>query len=216
MGELPRFEKPTTPEEERDLVLDRSEYLLEHIKEQNEQHGIDHLTGVSSRKVFERDLRHALEILNGTKEEHRAGVEPLKEISVIFIDLDHFKQVNDTSGHAAGDEVLKKVAELMRNTLRESDVLARYGGDEFVVLLLRTGEEQARVVAEHLRASLDNDSRLKEFGVTASFGVCSSGALSTLDSETLITQADKAAYRAKQGGRNRVEVYTENAHTNDL
>lgn len=177
-----------------------------HIEHMEEEHGIDHLTGVHTRKSFEAKLAQAFESIGRQGEELRHGAKAITEASVIFIDLDNFKTVNDTLGHAQGDEVLKRAAELLRRALREDDVLGRFGGDEFVALLLNSNEESAIVIAEKLRRALDNDPELKEFRVTGSLGVCSSRASGAVSPEALIENADKAVYIAKNGGRNRVAV----------
>jgi len=211
MGEKPRFERPATLEEEHELVLDRSKYLLEHIAKQEEQLGIDGLTGLKNRKEFENELEKSLRAIRAGEEwRRRAGSEPLKEISLVFIDLDNFKQVNDTHGHLAGDNALKKVAEVLKKSVREADVVARFGGDEFYVLLLRANEKDGRAVADKIQTNLKNDPRLNELNVTASIGVSSSDASNPIDSTTLITRADEAAYTAKRCGRDRVEAYKKN------
>lgn len=175
------------------------------------QVGVDFLTGTNSRLIFENELNQSIKIMSGEIKEHREGVEPLKEISLVFIDLDNFKQVNDTLGHPAGDGVLKKTAELFRHTLRGTDMLARYGGDEFVALLPGTTEENAIIVANKFKTALEDNPELKKLGITASMGVSSANASNGIDSETLIKYADNAAYQAKHSGRNRVEVYKHNA-----
>ena len=187
----------------QDLKSDMKDLHIEHLEE---QHGIDHLTGVHTRKFFEAKLAQAFESIGRQGEELRHGAKAITEASLIFIDLDNFKTVNDTLGHAQGDEVLKRAAELLRSTLREEDVLGRYGGDEFVVLLLNANEESATVIAEKLRGALDNDPELKELRVTGSLGVCSSSASGAVSSEALINNADTAMYAAKNGGQNRVAV----------
>lgn len=208
MGEQPKFERPNTPEEEHELVLARSEYLLKHIAEQEERHGIDPLTGARRIEVLKKELDHLLPLVRGDikdKRKHK-GVSA-DGISLVFIDLDKFKQVNDTHGHLVGDSVLKKVSSLLMESLRDEDMLARYGGDEFAILLTNTDEEDAVRTAEKLRLALDNDSELKKFGVTASIGVCASEASTASDSETFIRHADEVTYMAKREGGNRVEVY---------
>lgn len=204
MEEFPRPKRELSKEEVQDAQIGLLEWELE---ERDAQHGIDHLTGVRTRKVFEYELEQALKVAREEIAEHRAGAEPIKEISVVFIDLDNFKRVNDTLGHAAGDTVLKRAADLLNNVLRKTDMLARYGGDEFVALLPNTNGEYAAVAAEKLRTALDTDSKLKKLGVTASIGVCSTSAPNVVDLETFIKRADAATYAAKNGGRNRVEVY---------
>ncbi len=128
------------------------------------------------------------------------------EFSLLFFDLDHFKKVNDTFGHDAGDYVLKEFSNLVRsNHLRPKDVFARYGGEEFVLLLSNTGAQKAAEMAEKIRASVEAHPFLyegKRIPVTTSLGVAE--LTSTIESaQTLLKKADQALYQAKQGGRNR-------------
>jgi diguanylate cyclase (GGDEF)-like protein len=181
--------------------LERAKRILEH------EHNFDYLTNVSSRKVFERTLEHSFRIVRGKETEQRSSAKPLKEFSLVFIDLDHFKQVNDMYGHIVGDDILKRAADRMRSAVRETDVLARYGGDEFVLLLRNTGQKGAIIAAEHLLARVAKDPVLKQFGITASLGVSSSAADRAKDAATLLRHADEAAYEAKRSGRNQVAVY---------
>jgi diguanylate cyclase (GGDEF)-like protein len=127
-------------------------------------------------------------------------------ISLIIFDLDDFKRVNDTYGHTVGDVVLKKVAKEIKRHLRRSDLLARWGGEEFVIILPHTDLEGARLVAEKLRKALEDLSieELKGEKITASFGVTQIVPGETIESAVL--RADKALYRAKELGKNRVET----------
>ncbi|MFZ3044114.1 MAG: GGDEF domain-containing protein [Minisyncoccia bacterium] len=216
MEEFPKPKRELPKEEVQDAQIGLLEWELEErdkqhaaeLEEQDRMHGIDHLTGAMTRKAFEARLAKTLESIrgNGQNEEQRQGEKKIKEASLIFIDLDNFKPVNDTLGHLSGDQVLKKAASLLQGTLREEDILGRLGGDEFVVLLIDTDEKGATVAAEKLRAALDNDSDLKELNVTGSIGVCSSSASGAETSEELIKNADDAAYAAKHGGKNQVKV----------
>jgi diguanylate cyclase (GGDEF)-like protein len=128
-------------------------------------------------------------------------------LSAVLLDLDHFKRVNDTHGHSRGDEVLAAVAATLRSSLRESDFVGRYGGEEFLILLPDTGKHEARTVAEKVRAAVDAIALANlELRVTASLGVA------TLpddggDADTLVRAADRALYSAKGRGRNRVELF---------
>ena len=191
-----------------DLEKGLDEWHIEHLQEKEQAHGIDHLTGVDTRKAFEAKLKHALDLIeHGQKEEHRHGPKSVTDASLIFIDLDQFKEVNDSLGHSRGDSVLQRAASLLRGALREEEALGRWGGDEFVVLLLNADERNALAVAEKLRVALESDPKLHTLGVTGSFGVCSSSASGATSPETLIQNADEAVYAAKHGGRNRVEAY---------
>jgi diguanylate cyclase (GGDEF)-like protein len=124
-----------------------------------------------------------------------------------MVDIDHFKRVNDTHGHPAGDTVIKELADVATRTLRPSDILARYGGEEFVVSLPDTDQEQALVVAERLRKAVEATAVVSEAGAirfTVSIGVAICTHRTPL--KDAIERADKALFAAKRNGRNRVEV----------
>lgn len=180
-----------------------------HIEYLEQQHGIDHLTGVSTRKVFENELKLSLQFVRGEIREHRKGGDGSREIALVFVDLDHFKQINDTYGHPVGDEVLKRVATLLSNSVREADIVARVGGEEFVVLLRGADQVFAAFAAEKFRAEIEklefDDIGVPGLKVTGSFGVSSSN--SSTDATVLYDHADKAAYKAKGRGRNTVVVH---------
>jgi len=125
-------------------------------------------------------------------------------LSLIILDLDDFKHINDTYGHNVGDIVLKRVALEIKKHLRRSDILARWGGEEFVIILPHTDLEGARIVAEKLRKSLEEAKILEGEKITASFGVTE--ILPEEPLEKAVLRADKALYRAKELGKNRVEV----------
>ena len=154
----------------------------------------DELTGLTNRREFSASLAREAE-------RARRFASPL---SLIMCDIDHFKRVNDTFGHDAGDRVLRGVGALMRRNTRSVDVVARWGGEEFMVLLPQSDREAAGIVAEKLRA-LVAGIRFRKIGrVTLSFGVTAYAAPEDVD--TLIKRADGALYAAKNKGRNRVEV----------
>lgn len=203
MEEFPKQKRELGTEEVQDAQIGLLEWELE---ERNEQHGIDPLTGLRRREVLEHELDQSLKIIRGEIKEKRG--ESLKELSLIFIDLDHFKEVNDTLGHPAGDEVLRKVSALLTNSVREEDVVARVGGEELVVLMRNATVPVATRHAEEIRTKVGKLSfdAYPELKVTASFGVVSSK--SSTDAKSLYAQADKALYAAKEKGRNRVEVYS--------
>ena len=122
-----------------------------------------------------------------------------------MLDIDHFKQYNDTFGHPAGDEVLQVVGPTLRAILRGHDVVARYGGEEFVVLLPATDSDEALEVAERLRSAIA-DRPWPHRPVTASLGVATSDP-DTPDAAALVDHADRALYHSKQAGRNRCTPY---------
>lgn len=199
--------------EKMDNILALHEIHREHLESEKERLGkriedlgIDGLTGVQRSENFKEGLNRVFSMIrHQEKEQRKEGVH--QKASLIFIDLDKFKLVNDNHGHLVGDEVLKSVASLLKKSLRGTDILARYGGDEFIALLPNTDEMNAVAVAEKLRVSIADDPRLKSLGVTVSLGVCSSEVSTAQDSETFIKHTDEAAYVAKRGGGNRVEVY---------
>ncbi|MBU4555402.1 MAG: diguanylate cyclase [Actinobacteria bacterium] len=159
----------------------------------------DALTGLSNRRAF--DARLAEEC---ARVERYGG-----QVSLLMIDIDGFKSVNDTAGHQAGDEVLRLVGALFKTGVRETDLASRYGGDEFAIILTGTGKTAAYAVAEKMRLAVA-DVRLDEGGldalrVTASFGLASLGPSAKCSIE-LIEAADKALYQAKREGRNQVRI----------
>ena len=166
----------------------------------------DALTGVFNRRYVDRRLLE--EIARARRQSY--------PVSFMYIDIDHFKRVNDTVGHGGGDEVLREVANRIKAELRLSDALARFGGEEFVVLLIDADLESATYVGERIRAgiaaSMIELSHGVKVSITASVGVSSlaqvPGDVSPEEQATqLIEQADEALYQAKEGGRNRVIRY---------
>ena len=124
--------------------------------------------------------------------------------TLLMIDIDHFKQINDHFGHDAGDEVLRRMVQTMRGRMRKVDQLFRIGGEEFILLLFDADETQAAVVADELRRRVEAAALLPGQTVTISIGVCTQRAGQAADE--WIKLADAALYRAKQNGRNRVEI----------
>ncbi|MDX1422702.1 MAG: PleD family two-component system response regulator [Kiloniellales bacterium] len=165
----------------------------------------DPLTGVYNRRYMKAHLeRKIMEI-----------PESAKPVSVLMCDLDHFKQINDTYGHAAGDEVLKEMAGRVADNLRDFDMVARYGGEEFVVVMPATALPAAQAVAERLCHRIGSEGfaipgLAAPLTVTASIGVASTSDPQTA-AEGLLAQADAALYQAKHAGRNRVVVSQEAA-----
>jgi diguanylate cyclase (GGDEF)-like protein len=157
-----------------------------------EQATTDPLTGVSNRLKFNREL--AVEIARST----RYGTP----LALVMVDIDHFKAVNDTHGHQVGDRVLVGVSRITAGHIRQTDLLARWGGEEFMILAANCGGQEADRLAEKLRR-LINEAAFDEVGsVTCSFGVTQFQDGDT--AETLTSRADEALYAAKRAGRNRV------------
>ena len=172
--------------------------LEEQRKKLDLQATIDILTGVHNRRYF---IEHANIRLQECARFKR-------ESALILFDIDKFKSVNDTYGHAAGDAVICAVAEATTGQLRPYDLFARYGGEEFIVFLPETGASTARKVAERLRKIVENHVthfQSKALNCTISLGVAANDG-GPVELNELINAADRALYRAKEGGRNRVEI----------
>jgi diguanylate cyclase (GGDEF)-like protein len=159
----------------------------------------DPLTGLLNRRAF---LELAIPLWNNAKRNRRP-------LSAMMVDIDFFKKINDTHGHAMGDKVLQAVSGLLAEACRSSDFAARWGGEEFIILLPETCGEQAAVLAERLRTRIE-EMRLgtlrKPIQLSASFGIAERGAHESLDQ--LINDADEWLYRAKEAGRNRVSGFS--------
>jgi diguanylate cyclase (GGDEF)-like protein/PAS domain S-box-containing protein len=156
---------------------------------------VDGLTGVFNRRYLDTRLQEELE-------RSRRHGNPL---SIMMLDIDHFKDINDTQGHICGDYTLRKISELLLNLVRTSDILGRYGGEEFCCVLPETSFEQAIVLAERCREQIAADQFSctdYQTRVTISIGVTDLHRNDTLDS--IIKRADDALYQAKRAGRNRV------------
>ena len=158
----------------------------------------DGLTGIKTRRFFWEALSAEW------KRASRSG----RPFSVVLIDLDKFKEVNDTMGHFEGDLALARVGRLLEQKSRQSNVVARYGGDEFIVLMPETGAEQAQVLAERLRQWLESDPMLAEHKITGSFGVASFP-MHGFSIEDIIRVADAGMYVSKRSGGNSVSTAQE-------
>ncbi len=155
----------------------------------------DGLTGIKTRRFFWEALS------SEWKRASRSG----RPFSVVLVDLDKFKEVNDTLGHLEGDLVLARVGRLLEQKCRQSNVVARYGGDEFIILMPETGIEQSQVLAERLRLWLATDPMLEEHHITGSFGVASFP-VHGFSMEDLIRVADAGMYVSKHAGGNQVST----------
>lgn len=175
-------------------ILDLQEQLVSANRTLQFQATHDSLTGLLNRRAI-------VEILH--KELARAQRER-EAVSVILVDIDHFKKINDTQGHPAGDAVLCRVSQIMKSSVRNYDSVGRYGGEEFLIVLPGCPSELATERAEHVRLMLSEPSPdPSENRITVSMGVAA--AHGPIKMEELLTRADDALYRAKRNGRNRVE-----------
>ena len=158
----------------------------------------DGLTGIKTRRFFFEALS------SEWKRASRSG----RPVSVVLMDLDKFKEVNDTKGHLEGDLVLTRVGRLLEQKCRQSNVVARYGGDEFIILMPETGVEQAHILAERLRLWIAQDPMLSEHHITGSFGVASFP-VHGFSMEDIIRVADAGMYVSKHKGGDRVSTAEE-------
>ena len=156
----------------------------------------DFLTEVSTRRYF----------LKRFSEEIRRAIRHKSNLALLMLDLDHFKEKNDRFGHLVGDVILKEVAGILKADLRETDLIGRYGGEEFAIVLTRTDRHRAVQVAERIRENVER-TVFKAYdelvSTTVSIGV-SVFPDEGVDIKTLIEVADKALYKAKESGRNRI------------
>jgi diguanylate cyclase (GGDEF)-like protein len=177
------------------LVWSRNERMQELAVQASQ----DPLTGLKNRRRFEEDLRTEL------ARSHRYGIAG----ALLMLDLDHFKQVNDTLGHPAGDRVLAEIAAVLRGRARETDVLARIGGDEFAIVLPRCeldeAEEVAVEIATAIRGRMSAERDVPP--ITASIGIALFGTGRRLSYESVLGRADVAMYEAKGSGRDRVRIF---------
>ena len=160
----------------------------------------DWLTGVANRRHLDERLKCEL-----VRCQRYGG-----HLSIVMADLDHFKQVNDTHGHDAGDTVISVFANIISDTVRNTDFVSRYGGEEFLIILPETNEDGALQLTERIRTLLAGR-RIPPLPipVTASFGITSANPTDNLDS--LLRRADQALYQAKESGRNRCSIFQESA-----
>ena len=179
-------------------------FLLMHKeradRETHELATTDSLTGVYNRRTFKELSEPLLSRARRTRQ----------PVSLLLLDIDHFKRVNDTHGHLAGDEILARFATLVRKCLRKEDLLARFGGEEFVVLLPGAAQQAGLGLAERIREEVEEavlhiDG--KEVRVTVSIGVAAENAERIPSLDLLLGRADEALYRAKSAGRNRVVAH---------
>ncbi len=166
----------------------RNSWLLEQVQRMAET---DALTGVANRRTFESVLEREM------SRAERSG----EQLTLVMFDIDHFKSLNDTYGHQAGDEVLKKTAAALANECRDFDTAARYGGEEFAAILPACSATESLVVAERLRQAINGVEF--ERSVTASAGIATFPVHAS-DISSLIKAADEALYESKRAGRDRV------------
>jgi diguanylate cyclase (GGDEF)-like protein len=161
----------------------------------------DGLSGLVNKRCFTSSL----------EKEFKMTMRYQNPLSLIMLDLDHFKEINDLYGHQAGDAVIREIAQILQKSLRDIDIPARYGGDELAIILPGTPPEQAFFVAKRIKKLVEGNVfhvREEESRITVSMGIASCPSPDIRRVEDLIAAADKALYSAKRGGRNRVESDT--------
>jgi two-component system cell cycle response regulator len=164
----------------------------------------DSLTGLPNRRAIDFWASRQLS----------AAVRHNFPVWVVMADLDHFKSINDTHGHDAGDIVLKGFAEILKSNTRRSDICGRFGGEEFLVVITHAQKENAAIAIERIRKQFEARKFTvgnRSFGATASFGIGGIPATAVPDFSDLLTRADAALYSAKRHGRNRIEFEAEKA-----
>jgi two-component system, cell cycle response regulator len=174
----------------------------------------DYLDEVFQRQMYESALRDGLTKVFNKKyftdyleKEFAFAARHKGPLALIFLDIDHFKKINDTHGHPAGDFVLAELSQMMAELLRTEDVLARFGGEEFTILCRGSDQNGAQIVAERLRRSVEERKFTfggKEIPVTISLGIAAVPESNVSDHAAFLAAADKALYEAKRSGRNRV------------
>ncbi|MBS2020847.1 MAG: GGDEF domain-containing protein [Deltaproteobacteria bacterium] len=200
--ELPQEHASALQEQAKDALLELSLSVEARARDAEVRAHVDSLTGVFNRAY----LAGQLETLFSQAQKE---AQPL---TLLFVDVDHFKKVNDQHGHLAGDAVLQGVAQTLHNALRGADVVARYGGEEFVLLLPRTGQQEGLRVAERVRKDLEQQKHQVQeqvFKVTASIGLATFEDGNFASADALMGAADQCVYAAKRAGRNRVQSHLE-------
>lgn len=161
----------------------------------------DALTGLHNRRFFEERL----------EAEAQKCFHSNIPLSLVMVDIDFFKKVNDTFGHTEGDQVLCRISSLLKTSVRKKDIVARYGGEEFILILPEARLEESFVIAERIRHLVENtlfEVRKTQVNLTLSMGVSSFPSHQVKSKEELVEMADQALYDAKRGGRNRVCIFT--------
>jgi len=194
-----------TMQESQDLHK-AAESLESRTRELEEETRRDKLTGLFNRAHFDGVI----------EDEFRSASSHGWPLAVLFIDIDHFKQVNDTYGHQAGDEILRGAARTLMASTRDTDVVARYGGEEFVIILPGTGKQGACVTSDRIvqafRKTVHDIGQSESVGVTVSVGIAIQGEGAEFAAPgELVGAADGAVYGAKQQGRNRWVLYGSDA-----
>jgi diguanylate cyclase (GGDEF)-like protein/PAS domain S-box-containing protein len=194
-----------------EFALDGSRFFTGILRDITERKAAQELLRVQATRDFLTGLWNRAATLDFLEKELSRSRREEKPVGLVFIDLDHFKQINDTYGHQAGDAVLRAASEKMRAIMRPYDLVGRYGGEEFLIVLPGCDEANLRKLCERLRGILADtsiDYEKKTISWTVSIGAAMANPAKETEAELLLRAADLALYRAKSGGRNRVELAT--------
>jgi len=188
------------------VYTDKINSYEKSLKEQNNSLTLlastDYLTGIMNKRMFNEISEHYFKTAQKNK----------LHLTLLLLDIDHFKKVNDTYGHQAGDQLLKRFAKVLEHILNKSDIFARIGGEEFAILLSQTNSDEAFILAERIREEIEKDCinyNGQEICVTTSIGI-SENIESDTEFENIFSRADIALYKAKNEGRNRTCYADEN------
>ena len=194
-----------------EFALDGFRFFTGILRDITERKAAQELLRVQATRDFLTGLWNRAAILDLLEKELSRSRREGAPVGLVFVDLDHFKQINDTYGHQAGDTVLRAASEKMRAIMRPYDLVGRYGGEEFLIVLPGCDEANLRKLCERLRAILADTSieyEKKTISWTVSIGAAMANPAKETEAELLLRAADLALYRAKSGGRNRVELAT--------
>jgi len=202
------FESSGVDPEKKNKLFETLQKLEDRIKEVKEKVRIDEMTGLLDKAGFMEEANIRInEIILQRKRENGSETRRLKSFSLVIVDIDKFKKINDTLGHLGGDEAIRTVAAFLRQRVRGLDIVGRWGGDELILGMENIDEETAIEVVNIIRgeiASLSVFYEGKEIKITVSIGVANCSSLDIESTDDLFRAADHALYRAKKAGRNRV------------
>ncbi len=187
--------------EQKQLILMQETKLINNNRDLKRLAYYDQITGVYNRRKFDDLLSRELLMMKTYK----------YPSCLVILDIDRFKEINDNFGHPVGDKIIKELATLLEKNIRETDVISRWGGDEFSILLSHASEENGKEITENLRQLVENmviEQKQTKIKITCSFGVVALAVDEENSYERAYIKADRALYKAKHKGRNRVEVFT--------
>jgi len=191
---------------ENEKLKEENKEIKEKLEKNEKEIIHDNLTGLYTRKYFSEKVENDIaELLKETEEKREEGY---KNLSILFCDLDDFKKINDTYGHSFGDQILKRVSEILQENVRDTDIVARWGGEEIVIELLGADAKEATKKAHDLK-ELVKEKIQEEFQIPLSLSIGISGAKSGDNFDEKIKNADEAMYQAKKEGKDKVISFDE-------